>query len=93
MGASIVLERAENMLADTDARQATSRYAWASAEEIIKTISALGGSVYHGILLQTIAGANGVDQALVKKQIDREELSWLRPDAKTWAIPQRDYDL
>lgn len=93
VGQSIVLERSE-MLAEPAQKKATSRYAWASVEEIVRVLETLGGATSQQVLIMEIASAHGIDKDLVRKQLDKNpELVFLRPTTGQWAIPKREYDL
>ena len=93
VGASIVLERSA-ALADANPKKTSNRYAWASVEEVIRTLEGLGGETNEYMLLQEIAGTHGIDQDLVRKQlVNNEALTFLRPSKGLWAIPKREYDL
>ena len=94
VGSSIVLERSA-ALADADpAKKQTSRYGWASVEEVVKVLESLGGETSEMILAQEIASMHGIDKDLVKKQLGQnDELTWLRPSTGKWVVPKREYDL
>ena len=93
VGASIVLERSA-ALADANPKKTSNRYAWASVEEVVRTLEGLGGETSEYVLLQEIAGTHGIDQDLVRKQlVNNEALTFLRPSKGLWAIPKREYDL
>jgi len=94
VGASIVLSRTGDVLADIGGKKQGSRYAWASVEEVTKVLQSMGGETSHSLLAQEIAGMHGLDADLVKKQLSKnDELTWLKPSAGKWAIPMREYDL
>lgn len=93
VGSSIVLARSA-ALADANSKKTSNRYAWASVEEVIRTLEGLGGETSEYVLLQEIAGTHGIDQDLVRKQlVNNEALTFLRPSKGLWAIPKREYDL
>jgi hypothetical protein len=94
MSASIVLERASSMPAEIEQKAGKSRYDWASAKEVVKTLEGMGGKASTSTLVQEISGRHGIDGDLVRRQLQRnEELAWLRPDKNSWMIPTQDYDL
>jgi hypothetical protein len=92
IGQSIVLERSEAILEESS-QGSKPRFGWATVEEIVRTIQELGGSTGMAVLVQEIAGRHGVEQNIVRKQLDRLDLGWLRPDRNSWAIPKQEYDL
>lgn len=93
MSASIVLERTAS-LPQVEQRAGKPRYAWASAEEVVRTLEGMGGTASNATLAQEIAGRHGIDFELVKKQLfNNADLAWLRPDKNLWAIPKQEYDL
>lgn len=94
VGPSIVLERTAS-LAEVTKEGGTSRYAWASVEEVTKALTLLGGSASMQVLCMEIARHHGIDNELVRKQLGKNsELSWLRPDRNTWKIPSvQEFDL
>jgi len=94
MSSSIVLERSAALPAEVVNGAGKSRYGWASAQEVVKTLEGLGGRATMGTLAQEIAGRFGIDVELVRKQLFKnDDLTWLRPDKNNWAIPTQDYDL
>ena len=93
IGASIVLERTAS-LADKTQKTNGSRYAWASLEEVLRTLEGLGGETSEQVLIMEIAGANGIDKDVVRKQLSgNDDLTFLRPEKGKWAVPKREYDL
>ncbi len=91
---SIVLERTANLADMSPNKVQASRYAWASVEEVTKVLAGLGGETSAAVLEMEIAGAHGIDRAVVKKQLDKnDDLTFLRPAPGKWAIPKREYDL
>lgn len=93
VGASIVLERATS-LADVTPKSSGSHYAWASVEEVVRTLEGLGGEAGDRILEMEIARMHGLDKILVRQQLDKNDaLAFLRPTKGKWAIPKREYDL
>jgi hypothetical protein len=58
---SIVLARSE-MLDDLNPKKQTSRYAWASVEEVVRVLQGLGGDTSDSVLCMEIAGAHGLDK-------------------------------
>jgi len=95
MGASIVLERSA-ALADSDPKKKTSsRYAWASVEEVVKVLESLNGETSTAYLAQSIASQHGIDRELVVKQLGlNDELTWLKPSPGKWAMPRKqEFDL
>jgi len=93
MGQSIVLARTE-MLEELNPKKQTSRYAWASVEEVVRVLQAEGGETSDSVLIQEIAGAHGLEKELVHKQLHKnDELAFLRPEKGIWKIPKREYDL
>lgn len=90
---SIVLERSE-VLADAAPKKTTSAYAWASVEEVVRTLEGLGGETSEHVLAEEIASQHGLDMNLVRKQLGKNEaLLFLKPEKGKWAIPKREYDL
>lgn len=93
MSDSIVLERGE-MPAEQSMKPNASRYAWASVEEVVRTLEGLNGECSESVLVLTIASAHGLDRDVVKKQLNKNDaLNFLRPTQGKWAIPKREYDL
>lgn len=93
VGASIVLERGE-MPAEMSPIKGKPKHAWASAEEVVKTLKSLNGQTSESVLCSEIAGNLGIDADLVRRQLNaNEELAWLRPSKGLWAIPEREFDL
>jgi hypothetical protein len=94
MGASIVLERAASMPQEIEHKAGKSRYDWASAQEVVKTLEGMGGKASTSTLVQEISGRMGIDGDLVRRQlVKNEDLAWLRPDKNNWVIPTQDFDL
>jgi hypothetical protein len=94
MGASIVLERAASMPQEIEHKPGKSRYDWASANEVVKTLEGMGGKASTSTLVQEISGRMGIDGDLVRRQlVKNEDLAWLRPDKNNWVIPTQDFDL
>lgn len=93
VGQSIVLARTE-ALEDANPKKQTSRYAWASVEEVTAMIAANGGEISDSVLCMEIAGAHGIEKDLVHKQLWKSDaLGFLRANQNTWKIPTREYDL
>lgn len=93
IGQSIVLERT-GALAEVQTKKSTSRYAWASIEEVVRALEGLGGETSETVLVLEIAAAHGLDKDLVRKQLAKnDELLFLKPEKGKWAIPKREYDL
>jgi hypothetical protein len=95
VASSIVLERCASLgdLAG-DKKEAGSRYAWASVEEVTRMLATLGGETSTSVLSHEIAGAHGIDPVMVRKQLDKNSsLVFLRPDRNKWVIPKLEYDL
>lgn len=93
VGNSIVLARSA-ALADVSTKTKTgSRYSWASVEEVTRTLAGLGGEASEIVLIAEIAGEHGLDKNLVRKQLDNDDLTFLRSEKGKWAIPKREYDL
>lgn len=93
VGDSIVLERSTS-LDDMSPKSSGSRYAWASVEEVVRTLEGLGGEASDRILEMEIARMHGLDKILVRQQLDKNDaLAFLRPTKGKWAIPKREYDL
>jgi hypothetical protein len=94
VGSSIVLERTAALADMSPSKLQSSRFAWASVEEVLKVLESLGGETSESVLAQEISGATGVDRDQVRKQLAKNEaLTFLRPSAGKWAIPKREYDL
>jgi hypothetical protein len=94
VGSSIVLERTAALADMSPSKLQSSRFAWASVEEVLKVLESLGGETSESVLAQEISGATGVDRDQVRKQLTKNEaLTFLRPSAGKWAIPKREYDL
>lgn len=92
-GSSIILAKSSDMPAQ-EQKAGGSRYDWASAKEVVKTLEGLGGKTSLSTLVQEIAGRHALDHDLVRRQLTRnDDLAWLRPDKNNWAIPSQDYDL
>lgn len=93
VGSSIILERTAE-LADLSTKKQTSRYSWASVEEVVRVLQGEGGELSDSVLCQEIAGTHGIDKALVHKQLSNNDaLTFLRPTKGIWKIPAREYDL
>lgn len=93
VGPSIVLEQT-TALADADPKKQSSRYAWASVEEVVRMLETLGGETSDSVLCLEIAGAHGLDKDLVRRQLQKnDDLTFLRPEKGKWKIPGREYDL
>lgn len=90
---SIVLERCAALAEVASDKKTSSRYPWASVEEVVKMIEGLGGETNDLMLEMEIASLHGVDKAVVKQQLKNEALTWLRPTKGKWAIPKREFDL
>lgn len=94
MGSSIVLERTANLADMSPGKVQTSRYPWASVEEVLKVLQDLGGDTSQAYLVQKIAGATGVDREIITKQLAKNDaLTFLRPTSGRWKIPSMEYDL
>jgi len=93
VGSSIVLTRTE-MLNDMSGKKQTSRYAWASVEEVLRVLQGLGGDTSDSVLCMEIAGTHGIAKDLVHKQLQQnDDLTFLRPEKGKWKIPAREFDL
>lgn len=93
VGQSIVLERSA-ALADANPKKTTSRYSWASIEEVVRVLDGLGGETSQQILVMEIASTHGLDKDLVRKQLAaNDDLTFLRPTTGKWALPKREFDL
>jgi hypothetical protein len=93
IGSSIVLARTE-MLDDVNPKKQTSRYGWASVEEVVRVLQGLGGETSDSVLCMEIAGAHGIAKDLVHKQLsENDALTFLRPEKGKWKIPAREFDL
>lgn len=88
---SIVLELQAEAPADPIRDKTSSKYSWASVEEVVKVLTTLGGSASQAILIAEIAKANNVERPDVRKQLNRSDLAWLHTGDK-WAIAQ-EFDL
>lgn len=94
VGPSIVLERTANLADMAPAKAQTSRYAWASVEEVTKVLATLGGETSSHVLEVEIAGMHGIDKDVVRKQLAKNEaLTFLRPAPGRYAIPKVEFDL
>lgn len=91
---SIVLERTAE-LADMNPKKQTSRYSWASVEEVVAVLQGLGGETSDGVLFQEISSKHGsIDNLMVREQLYKNDaLTFLRPEKGKWKIPVREYDL
>lgn len=93
VGASIVLTRTE-MLNDTNPKKQTSRYQWASVEEVTRVLMGLGGETSDSVLCLEIASTHGIEKDLVHRQLQQnDDLTFMRPERGKWKIPAREYDL
>jgi hypothetical protein len=93
IGASIVLERTAE-LAELNPKKQTSRYGWASVDEVVAMLQGLGGETTDSVIFSEIAGKHGLDKQLVRDQLRKNDaLTFLRPTEGKWAIPNREYDL
>jgi hypothetical protein len=93
VGSSIVLERTAE-LADLNPKKQSSRYAWASVEEVVRVLQGLGGETSDSVLCMEIAGTHGLEKNLVHKQLyHNDALTFLRQERGVWKIPVREYDL
>jgi hypothetical protein len=94
IGVSIVLERTAG-LAEFNGKKQTSRYGWASIEEVTKVLNGLGGETTDAMIFQEIAGRHGgLDTALVRDQLRKNDaLTFLRPTEGKWKIPTQEHDL
>jgi hypothetical protein len=93
IASSIVLARTEN-LEDVNPKKQTSRYAWASIEEVVSMLQGLGGETSDGVLCMEIAGKHAIAKDLVHKQLQQNDgLTFLRPEKGKWKIPVREFDL
>lgn len=97
VASSIVLERAEAPPDEASRGKPTSRFAWASVEEVVLVLSSLKGEASHDVLVQEIAGMHGIPRQVVQKELSKngDALAFLRPDRTTWKIPSQEmeYDL
>lgn len=85
-GASIVLERSENAPA-IEQKAGQSRYDWASEQEVVKTLSRMGGKASTASLVQEISGQIGIDKIIVRRQLGlNDALKWLKVDGDNWSI-------
>jgi hypothetical protein len=93
IGQSIVLARTA-ALDDINPKKQTSRYAWASAEEVTGILNGNGGEMTDAVLCQEIAGKYGIAKDLVHKQLSQNDaLTFLRPTKGIWKIPVQEHDL
>ncbi len=93
VGSSIVLERTAE-LADFSAKKQTSRYSWASVDEVVRVLQSNGGEMSDSMLYQEIAGMHAVDKPIVQKQLgNNDALTFLRPERGIWKIPTQEHDL
>jgi hypothetical protein len=93
VGSSIVMERTA-ALADLNPKKQSSRYAWASVEEVVRVLQGLNGETSDSVLCMEIAGTHGLEKDLVHKQLQQNDaLTFLRPERGKWKIPNREYDL
>jgi hypothetical protein len=93
IASSIVLERTSS-LPEIEQKAGKSRYDWASAKEVVKTLEGMGGKASTSTLVQEISGRHGIDGDLVRRQLAKnDDLAWLRPDKNHWEIPTQDFDL
>lgn len=93
VGSSIVLEKAEAPI-DLEQKKPGSKYSWATVPEVVKVLEGMGGSAGSRVLYAEIAGSLGIDQSLVRRQLEgNTELTWLRPTKDNWTIPKQEYDL
>jgi hypothetical protein len=93
VGQSIVLERTAE-LADLNPKKQTSRYAWASVEEVVRVLQGLGGEASDSVLCLEIASKHGIAKDLVHKQLQQNDaLTFLRPTKGIWKIPKQEFDL
>ena len=90
---SIVLARSAALAEVQTDKKTSSRYPWASVEEVVKVIEGLGGETNDTMLEYEIANLYNVDKAIVRQQLKNDALSWLRPTKGKWAIPKREFDL
>jgi hypothetical protein len=95
VGNSIVLERTAALADMSPGKVQSSRYAWASVEEVTKVLAGLGGETSASVLERTIAGTHAIDQDVVRKQLlKNDDLTFLRPVPGKWAIPKKmEFDL
>ncbi|MBA4164323.1 MAG: hypothetical protein C0510_06785 [Erythrobacter sp.] len=94
IGPSIVLERTANLADMSPSKAQSSRYAWASVEEVTRVLAGLGGETSAAVLEIEIAGKYGIDRDVVKKQLAKNDaLTFLRPAQGKWAIPKMEFDL
>lgn len=93
VGTSIVLERVAQ-LDDLNPKKQSSRYAWASVEEVLRVLQGLDGETTDSVLVQEIAGTHGLEKDIVHRQLSQNDaLTFLRPSKGQWKIPSREYDL
>jgi hypothetical protein len=82
------------MLDDLNPKKQSSRYAWASVEEVVRVLQGLGGETSDSVLCMEIAGAHGLEKDLVHKQLHQNDgLTFMRPEKGKWKIPAREHDL
>jgi hypothetical protein len=93
-GSSIILERVAE-LAELNPKKQTSRYGWASVDEVVAMLQGLGGDTTDSVLFSEIAGKHGLDKQLVRDQLRKNDaLTFLRPTDGKWAIPGKlEHDL
>lgn len=90
---SIVLARSEQ-LEDMNPKKQTSRYQWASVEEVVRMLQGLGGETSDSVFCLEIASKHGLAKDLVRKQLQQNDaLTFLRPVPGKWKIPTQEYDL
>ena len=74
-------------------KKTSSRFPWASVEEVVKMIESLGGETNDHMLEMQIASTHNIDKSVVKAQLKNDALAWLRPSKGKWAIPKQEFDL
>ncbi len=93
VGTSIILERTAE-LADLTTKKQTSRYGWASVQEVVGVLQSNGGEMSDSVLCMEIAGSHGIEKDLVHKQLHQnDELLFLKPTKGIWKIPTQEHDL
>lgn len=89
VGSSIVLELTDEAPGEETPQGQSSRYPWASAQEVAAILTdKLNGASSTAYLVAAIAGEHGLDQSTVRKQLLKSgELAFLRVDANNWKVP------
>jgi hypothetical protein len=82
------------MLDDLNPKKQTSRYAWASVEEVVRALQGLKGETTDSVLCLEISSSHGIAKDLVHKQLQQNDaLTFLRPEKGKWKIPTLEHDL